>query len=421
MRDDRQPHEQERFQLGALIASEQRPGATPEALAPHRLARLERALGAGPGRGVRVFAVLALVGTAAAAAVLVPRLRPASHEQPLYRASPELAIETAAGVPTFAAPGREGALQFQDGSEVRLAIGARVRLVAREPARAQVTVLQGQARFRVRHQDRTDWRVEAGPFRVLVTGTAFAVDWAADAARFQVAVTEGSVRVEGGGTGMGLPLLAGQSLTADATTGDMRVWRGGGASGGVQTSPSAQSAAAPLPPPTTPSAPAGHPPPTVPDRSFRWAALVDAGEYQRIVAEAQAMGIDRCLRSCSDEAKMALADAARYQGNRALALRVLATLTEGSPLGKEVARAHYLRGQIAEREGDRAAAALAYERCEHLDARGGYAALALGRLMAIRAASGDDQGARQVAERYLARHPDGPHADEARTLVSGGR
>jgi hypothetical protein len=148
---------------------------------------------------------------------------------------------------------------------------------------------------------------------------------------------------------------------------------------------------------------------------------VDAGEYERIVAEAQAMGVDRCLSSCSDEAKMALADAARYQGNRGLALRVLATLTDGSPLGKEVARAHYLLGQIADRDGDRAAAALAYERCEHLDARGGYAALALGRLMAIRAASGDHQGARQAAERYLARHPDGPHADEARTLVSGGR
>ena len=418
MRDDRQPNEQPRFLLGALIRGDHRASAVPESLPPHRLVRLERALGDGPGRGRRVAAALAVVlpvlGAATAAAVLVPRLKLGDHEQPPYRASAHLTVETTDGARTFAARGREGELQFQDGSEVRLSTGARVRLVASEPARALVTVLKGQARFRVRHQARTDWRVEAGPFRVQVTGTAFTVDWAADAARFQVAVTEGSVRVEGAGAGMGLPLLAGQSLTADATTGDIRVWRNDDLPGDGQPPPT--------PAPRRPVAPepVPEPAPSLASRSSAWAALLGNGDYQRIVAEAEAMGIERCLRVCSDEARMALADAARYQGKWSLARQVLATLTDGSPLGTEPARAQYLLGQIAEGEGDRLAAARAYERCEQLDGRGGYAALALGRLISVSVALGDHAVARQAAGRYLDRYPRGPHADEARRLVTGG-
>ena len=42
---------------------------------------------------------------------------------------------------------------------------------------------------------------------------------------------------------------------------------------------------------------------------------------------------------------------------------------------------------------------------------------AAGRLIEARRHAGDDAGARRAAEGYLARYPDGPHADLARSLV----
>ena len=50
---------------------------------------------------------------------------------------------------------------------------------------------------------------------------------------------------------------------------------------------------------------------------------------------------------------------------------------------------------------------------------GALAREASGRLVEARASAGDDRGAREAAARYLARYPNGPHAQLARQVLAG--
>lgn len=65
----------------------------------------------------------------------------------------------------------ETELVFSDGTRVRLAPGTRMSVGAPGPRGAHLRVEDGQAHLEVTHLPNADWSVEAGPYRVLVTGT----------------------------------------------------------------------------------------------------------------------------------------------------------------------------------------------------------------------------------------------------------
>ncbi|HET6280836.1 MAG TPA: FecR domain-containing protein [Polyangia bacterium] len=452
MTGDSRSAEASRFRVGELLGA---PDEVFRPLTSEREAAFERALGRSRES---LLPRLALGTLAICAAVLVGwwAIRGADKPALPFTASTSLGSDDDPHLPerNFTADGaREGTLQFADGSVVTLTPGARARVLAqgKDPQRSQVMVTDGRVRFAVRHGSQTHWQVSAGPFRVHVTGTSFTVSWSPRGARFLLVLTEGSVRVEGAGAGAGLPLRAGQTLTADVQTGEIHVARNDEQP--ETTAPAAETAPAqPAPPPQlaqpAPPPPArrlptqidetaarsvelslllASPPLTTtpgphqeePDPAATWAALLTAGDYRAIIAAAETMGIDRCLRRCSAAAQMSLADAARYRGRRELARQLLHTLVAGPLQAAEIARAQYLLGQLAESEGAHRTAIEAYRRCEAADRHGPYGALALGRTVNLLATLRDAPAARQAAARYLQRFAGGPFAEQAQRLIDG--
>lgn len=102
-------------------------------------------------------------------------------------------------------------LLFSDGSTVTFRAGAVGRMQRLTAAGAELEIARGRLEAHVVHAASTVWLVHAGPYRVRVTGTRFVVDWVSP--RLNVAVYQGSVVVDGGALGAGVPLRAGQQLT----------------------------------------------------------------------------------------------------------------------------------------------------------------------------------------------------------------
>ncbi|HET6148586.1 MAG TPA: FecR family protein, partial [Polyangia bacterium] len=186
--------------------------------------RLQDALAASGGRPVGgprrrrwLVSALAVVAVGGVVALWWSRARPLTFEvQGGADVDPDGRVSTA--------PERRATLRFSDGSAVTLAGASAGRVVALTADGASFAVERGRARFEVVHRARTRWSVAAGPFEVLVTGTAFDVDWTGDAGsrsggararRLVVDLHSGSVTVRGALAGAGVSLRAGQRLLAD--------------------------------------------------------------------------------------------------------------------------------------------------------------------------------------------------------------
>src|SRR5262249_21548977 len=100
------------------------------------------------------------------------------------------------------------------------------------------------------------------------------------------------------------------------------------------------------------ASPVAAPPPSPPPSSS-WPARVRAGEFRAVVAEAERRGLDGGLRAEPPASLMALADAAGYAGDAALARRALTAARGRFPGTSPANRAAFLLGRMAEdQEGD---------------------------------------------------------------------
>lgn len=117
------------------------------------------------------------------------------------------------------ARGQQQAVQLSDGSRLRLDTATQLQ-VAYYRGRREVRLQEGQAVFEVRADAQRPFDVLAGPVRVRVVGTRFAVRYTPGLAGHdgvQVAVEEGRVQVAPAhGAQAGTLLTAGQRVTADA-------------------------------------------------------------------------------------------------------------------------------------------------------------------------------------------------------------
>ena len=165
---------------------------------------------------VPALAALAVVTFGGVAAVRLLAARPIGFEVQGAEVGPGGWVETAAE--------RPATVRFSDGTAVALGGSSAARVTARTPEGATFTVERGRARFEVIHRARTHWLVAAGPFEILVTGTAFDVDWSAERGHaLTVELRAGSVIVRGSLAGAGIPLRAGQRLLADLDRGALSV------------------------------------------------------------------------------------------------------------------------------------------------------------------------------------------------------
>jgi TolA-binding protein len=381
-------------------------------------------------RGSRRRPVLAVLGLVAAAAlsaaawveVHAPRAaRTLAYTVEGGRAGAHGIIEHESG----AAP----RLRFSDGSEILVGARAHAAIEAIDGHGASVALADGDLHFDVVHKPGATWRVDAGPYHLAVTGTAFAVRWEPTSGHLEVRMERGSVEVTGTALEDRVTLRAGQAFVVDGNDRTLMPVsseaRPAPTSGpAAEAPPTAAPAAPPVAdaPPTSATTPArsvARPPkdPGAPRwRSTDWAAALAAGRFADILRDADARGIPTALALAGSGDLAALADAARFERRDDVARDALLEQRRRFPSAAPARDAAFLLGRIDEANGRRAGARAWYERYLAESPEGTYASEALGRTMTVIDGDSALEQKRAVARRYLARFPHGPYAAEARAL-----
>lgn len=342
-------------------------------------------------------------------------------------------------------------IRFDEGSEVAVLAGGRARVGSTAADGAELVLEEGRADVHVVHRSGgagTHWRVLAGPYVVLVTGTRFVVGWSGGAQTLRVTMSEGSVRVTGPGMGEGVALATTQALVARAGDASFEIGAAGSlaAFGDASQTTAAAASAARAPvieasasassaiaepgstaarstPIASSAAPAlaptnGVASPSAP-KAASWSALVAAGKSADVVAAAHTQGSAALERPLEDV--QALADAARYTGDAALAERALLAIRRRFPGTANASNAAFLLGRVAEeQQGAPAKARTWYDRYLAEAPGGAFAADALGRKMLLVDRLDGRDAARPLARDYLTRFPKGAYAKSATTIAGGG-
>jgi len=324
---------------------------------------------------------------------------------------------------------------FNEGTHFKLAPGTRGRLRELRRDGAALSLENGAASFQVTPDTARRWSVEAGPFLITVKGTVFDVAWDPATERFDLTLRRGRVQVSGPVVGGGITLNAGQHLavrlplaetviTEIANEAEAASERTAGAEqkpGGPAVAPTASparlpSGKRPAGRPTADSAPL---PSTAPKGTDArgWQAWLAAGQWDRILADAERAGVAATLEQASSEDLFALADVARYRHRADLARSALLAQRRRFPSSPRALDAIFLLGRVAE-VGEGASRAMAlYDEYLARAPHGPYAGEALGRKMILSNDQGDSAQARAIARQYLLRFPAGSHAAAARALT----
>ena len=355
-------------------------------------------------------------------------------------------------------------LRFADGSSLTFRAGTSGRMRRLGGDGAEVVLEQGRLEAHVVHTPSTLWLVHAGPYRVRVTGTRFAVVWLAS--RLDVSLFEGSVVIDGAVLGAGVPLRAGQRLSVDrgvVRTDPLAADEAGHAATialaaptSAPTAPMPAAVVAPEGPPTA-AAPAtgaavypgavasrqgsvaSHPleaPPMAPEREMApnetalararvvddndWLALAKHGAYAEAFSAARRAGWPRLCHRLDAHRLLTLGDVARYAGARARAREAFEALVRRFPRDPLAADAVFSLGRLAFESEKSDRAARWFRRYVDDWPQGPLADQAVGRLVECAIHMHDAEAARGAARAYLARAPRGPHAQLARQILRDG-
>ena len=170
-----------------------------------------------------------------------------------------------------------------------------------------------------------------------------------------------------------------------------------------------------------PSAPTAErttqPPPGPRDPSL--ASLASAGKYREALELAEKQGFERVIGELGENDLLLLANSARYAGSSARARQALLKIRERFPGRPAADLAALYLARIAEQMEKRPQEAVRWLRTFLAESpTGDLAQSARASLLSILSAQGDTAGARAVATDYLRYHPEGPLAEQARSLVS---
>jgi hypothetical protein len=320
--------------------------------------------------------------------------------------------------------GRPQTARFSDGTEVRVDPGtqARIRFVTNHGA--ELALSRGSLHAAVVHSAASEWRFDAGPFVVHVTGTAFGLAWDPELDRFDLRLEHGSVTVSSAVINDPIQVLAGQWLTIRPHSNEVFIRDLTAAASKEEpehepdspsSSPQAEAGAAPVTSvsPETPSAAKG-----VPDNSHTWARDLLHGKADRIVDDALRRGLDGCLADSTPSELSALADAARYTRRNDVARRALLAERRRFAGSQTALDAALLLGRLAEAEQNYGQALTWFDTYLGEAPGGAHASEALGRKMAIVRRTATAAAARAVAEEYLGKYPDGIYSSAARAILN---
>lgn len=320
---------------------------------------------------------------------------------------------------------------FSDGTHVSVAAGAHARIADVTSRGARVLVESGVVHASVVHRSDTRWLVDAGPFEVKVTGTRFDVAWQPGEQAIVVTLHEGSVVVTGCGLADGQRVSGGQQLHASCKTGAATL------EPLAPNAPNAPNALAGPPAPATPTlvvasasaepiataasslpdAPREHDA-RAPGSSVRSTTTTAATAIAAAPAAATAAPASPLATLTASEL-LARANADRYAGRFDAAIESLDAVRRRFRGSEHAATAAFELGRIAfDGQRDFGAAGDWFETYLRERPSGALAREALGRAIEARQRGGDAERAEQLATRYVAMYPDGPHATLARRLAA---
>jgi TolA-binding protein len=319
-------------------------------------------------------------------------------------------------------------VRFSDGTEVRVDQGteARIRFVTNHGA--ALAMSHGALHASVIHSGTSEWRFDAGPFVVQVTGTAFGLSWDPARDRFDLRLEHGSVTVTGPVANEPIPVRGGQWLTIRPRSNEVFI---------RELTAAAQASDEPRAPASAPvldaadagrdlapeisnappeSAEAAAEPKAMPRAPRSWAQDLAHGNAAQVVNDALARGLDEALSQSSKSELSALADAARYTRRDAVARKALLAERRRFAGSGIAVDAGLLLGRLAESEHADSEALRWFDTYLAEAPSGAHASEALGRKMAVVRHSGNTAAARAVAEEYLARYPNGTYSSAARAI-----
>jgi transmembrane sensor len=413
-------------------------------------ARVRARLAAGEGRArvrpgitplrLRKGAALAALAVAATVLVFAFAAWRESHRALTFTVGAAGATASNAGVAgafLAAAADAELRIAFSDGTQVSVAAGARARVAEVTPRGARLLVESGVVHASVVHRSDTHWLVDAGPFEVKVTGTRFDVAWQPGEQAIVVTLHEGSVVVTGCGLADGQRVSGGQQLHASCKTGAATLSPLAGVPANVAPANVAPANVAPAnvapgiaPPadlaPEPPSTAASSLPdaPTQPaaaNASPAAAAAIPAAAIPAAPAAAVASTPSPAassLAAATAAELLARANAERYAGHLEAAAESLDAVRRRFRGSDDAATAAFELGRIAfDGHHDFVAAGNWFDTYLRERPSGALAREALGRDIEAGHRAGDSARAEELATRYVASYPDGPHATLARRLA----
>ncbi|MBN2341513.1 MAG: FecR domain-containing protein [Deltaproteobacteria bacterium] len=324
-------------------------------------------------------------------------------------------------------------LTFADKSQIVLSPGSSARVLQTAPAAVRVLLEKGSADVRVTHRKQTDWLLEAGPYTVAVTGTAFAIAWDAQAQKFALKLTEGRVVVTGPMLEEGKVIEAGEQLAAwvnerrmELSEGDLEevvtaqekpltfvITDTGDAENMLSRDEGSRHKKKSQPSKATGEEQTGQDAGVV-----TWSQMCQSGKYSDVVSQATARGLHASIQRGSLDDLMALGEAARLTRNKMVANETYQAVrdrfagtvqssTAAFYLGKMAFDQHHAYGVAARWLG------------VYLNEKGSgpFAKDALGKLFDAQNRIGDTANAKQNARLYLQRYPNGAHAPSAHQLL----
>ena len=323
-----------------------------------------------------------------------------------------------------ASAARPVALEFSDGTVLRVEPSSRARVVAVDERGASIALENGALHADVVHASQSAWRVIAGPLTVRVTGTRFALRWSASTEEFSVSVEQGSISVTGPGLQRPQTVVAGETLQVFVAEKRFELANGAAAAQTAAPSPPPSVTADPFEPPrkadpaAVASGPSAAAATSVAKPRDDWRELARRGLLRKAFAAAEAADFDVACRTASAAELLQLGDAARLSDRPDRAKQALLGLRARYPSDPRRSAAAFALGKVAfDQTRSYAQAAEWFSTSIREQPSGSLAREAAGRLIEAYRNGGNSGAAERAARDYLERYPDGPHADVARSVL----
>jgi hypothetical protein len=313
----------------------------------------------------------------------------------------------AVGAALLAQPAEPMPVRFSDGSTFTMTSATRARVADTNAHGGTVVLENGSIDAAVVHRPAGHWRVVAGPFTVLVTGTKFDVHWSVAEQTFALKLHEGSVSV----LGPSLPDGTGRRVSPGE---ELRI--------SVERAPVAEKnadVAAPIVDRGHSDAVRAPSPPEKLEVAKRvpWRQLALDAHYAEALSAAETDNFQALCRRESSRDLLLLGDTAHFAGSIDRAEQAFRSVRGRFPGGHEAAVAAFSLGRIAyDERRNFGGSADWFQTYLREEPAGTLAREASGRLIEAYRAAGNLAAARDAAATYLAAYPAGPHAALARSI-----